>query len=321
MTSALVSRAPLCIALAVAPAAVAAAAQYPVRPVRFIVPAAPGATNDLLARVMGQKLSEQLGQQFVVDNRPGAAGAIGTDILAKSPPDGHTIGMIFTSHTTNAVLRKLPYDPVRDIAPVTMLTSAPLVLVIHPALGVNSVRELVALAKTKPLTYGSAGVGSGNHLAAEQFKSMAGIDATHVAYKGAAPAIADVAANNISFQFTAQLTVQALIKAGRLKPLAVTSAKRAASLPDVPTVAESGVPGYEMLNWFGVASPAGAPGPVITRLHAELMRALKLPDVREKLINEGSEIIGSAPAAFAEFIKQDIARWTKVVKAAGIKAE
>jgi len=301
-------------------AGIAAAQTYPSRPIRFIVPGATGASTDVLARIVGQKLSGQFGKQVIVDNRPGAGSIIGTDLLAKAAADGHTIGMIYTTHTANASLQKLPYDPLRDFAPVTMLTSAPLVLVVYPGLPVNSMRELIALAKTKPLVYGSAGIGSGGHMSGELFRMMAGIDVTHVPHKGAAPASIDVAAGNLAFQFVSQITVQALLKGNRLRAIAVTSAKRAASLPDVPTVAESGMSGYEVLNWFGVAAPARTPQTIVSRLHAAIVRSLELPEVRDKLTSEGSEIVGSSPEQFAQFLKRDLAKWAQVVKAAGIKA-
>jgi tripartite-type tricarboxylate transporter receptor subunit TctC len=299
--------------------ATAAAQDYPARPIRFIVPSTTGASTDVLARIVGQKLAEQFGKQVIVDNRPGAGSVIGTDLLAKAAPDGYTIGILYTTHTANASLQKLPYDPLRDFAPVTMLTSAPLLLVVPPALAANSVRELIALAKAKPLAYGSAGVGSGGHMSGELFRMMAGIDITHVPHKGAAPAAIDVAAGNLAFQFASQITVQALLKSGRLRALAVTSAKRAPSLPETPTVAESGLPGFEVLNWFGVAAPAATPRAIVTKLHAAIVKVLQQPGVPEKLTGEGSEIIGSSPEQFAAFLQQDLAKWAAVVKAAGIK--
>jgi tripartite-type tricarboxylate transporter receptor subunit TctC len=303
-------------------AAMPVLAQYPVRPVRLIVPATPGASTDTLARVVGIRLGEALGQQVIADNRPGAGSIIGTDLVAKAPPDGYTLGIIYTAHTTNASLQaKLPYDPVRDFAPVTMLTSAPLVLVTNPASGPASVKALIAAAKSKSLTYGSAGVGSGGHLAGELFRSLAGIQLTHVPYKGAAPAATDVAGGHLAFQFASQITVQPFLNGNRLRAIAVTSAKRAASLPEVPTVAESGVPGFEVLNWFGIVAPARTPAPTVDRLHAEIVKVLQRPDVREKLAAEGSDIVGSSPRAFAAFLQADIAKWAKVVREAGIKGE
>ena len=302
-------------------ACVVAAQDYPARPLRFIVPSATGATTDVLARITAQKVAEQFGKQVIVDNRPGAGSVIGTDMVAKAPPDGYTIGMIYTTHTANASLQKLPYDPIGDFAHISMLTSAPLLLIVAPSLGVNSVRELIALAKTKPLNYGSAGVGSGGHMSGELFRMMANINVTHIPHRGAAPASIDVAAGNLAFQFASQITVQALVKAGKLRVLAVTSAKRAASLPEAPTVAESGLPGYEVLNWFGVTAPAKTPAAIIARLNAAFSRALQVPDAREKLTSEGSELVGNSPAEFTAFLKSDLAKWAKVVKEAGIRID
>jgi tripartite-type tricarboxylate transporter receptor subunit TctC len=310
------------IAIAVACAAGGALAQdYPARPLRFIVPSATGATTDVLARITAQKVAEQFGKQLIIDNRPGAGSVIGTDLVAKAAPDGHTIGMIYTTHTANASLQKLPYDPIGDFAHISMLTSAPLLLIVAPSLGVNSVRELIALAKTKPLNYGSAGVGSGGHMSGELFRMMAGISVTHIPHRGAAPASIDVAAGNLAFQFASQITVQALVRGGRLRVLAVTSAKRAASLPEAPTVAESGLAGFEVLNWFGVTAPAKTPAAIVARLNTAFARALQYPDAKEKLTSEGSELVGNSPAEFTAFLQGDLAKWAKVVKEAGIKID
>ena len=298
-----------------------AQADYPSKSVRLIVGFTAGGISDVLARALGARLSTQLGQQVVVDNRPGAGSIIGTDMVAKAAPDGYTIGMIYTTHTANASLQKLPYDPIGDFSHVTMLTSAPLLLVVAPSLGVNSVRDLIALAKTKPLNYGSAGVGSGGHMSGELFRMMAGINITHVPHRGAAAASIDVAAGNLAFQFASQITTQALLKGGRLKALAVTSAKRATSLPEAPTVAESGLPGYEVLNWFGVTSPAKMPPAILAKLNAAFARSLQYPDAREKLTGEGSELVGNSSAEFTAFLKNDLAKWAKVVKEAGIKID
>ncbi len=313
-------RTALLVALSCA-ANMAAAQDYPVRPLRFIVPSATGATTDVLARITAQKVAEQFGKQLIIDNRPGAGSVIGTDIVAKAVPDGYTIGMIYTTHTANASLQKLPYDPIGDFTHITMLTSSPLLLVVAPSLGVNSVRELIALSKTKPLNYGSAGVGSGGHMSGELFCMMAGINVLHIPHKGAAPASIDVAAGNLAYQFASQITTQALLKGGRLKALAVTSAKRAASLPEVPTIAESGLAGYEVLNWFGLTAPAKLPPAIVARLNAAFARSLQYPDAREKLVAEGSELVGNAAAEFTAFLKNDLTKWAKVVKEAGIKID
>ena len=302
-------------------AAAAVAADYPAHPLRLIVPSVTGATTDVLARISAQKVAEQFGRQVIVDNRPGAGSVIGTDLVAKAQPDGYTIGMLYTTHTANASLQKLPYDPIADFTHITMLTSAPLVLVVAPSLNVNSVRELIQLAKAKPLNYGSAGVGSGGHMSGELFRMMAGISVQHIPHKGAAPASIDVAAGNLAFQFASQITVQALLRSGRLKALAVTSAKRATSLPEVPTVAENGLAGFEVLNWFGVTAPPKLPPAVTAQLNTAFARALAYPDVKEKLVAEGSELVGNSPAEFTDFLKRDLAKWAKVVKEAGIKID
>jgi tripartite-type tricarboxylate transporter receptor subunit TctC len=309
-------------------AAAAASAQnagparaYPSKPVRLLVPAPPGGSTDLFARVVGAKLASQLGQQVVIDNRGGAGGIVATELLARSVPDGHTLGVIYTPHTTNPSLTRLPYDPVNDFAPISLMTAAPLVLVVNPALPVKSVKELIALAKAKPVVYGSAGNGSGCHLSGELLKLLTGIPATHVPYKGAGPAAVDVVAGQLQFQFAAQITVSAFVKSGRLRAVAVTSAKRAATLPELPTVAESGVPGFEVTNWFGIVAPARLPAPLIQRVHAEITTALGSKEVADKLTAEGAEVVASTPQQFRDFIRGDIAKWAKVVKAAGMKLD
>ncbi len=296
-----------------------AGAAYPVRPIRMIVPNATGASSDVLGRIVATQLSTEFGQQVIVDNRPGAGSVIGTDMVAKAAPDGYTLVVIYTSHTTNASLQKLPYDPIADFAPITMLTSAPLVLIVPGASNLNTVKDLIAAGKAQPLSYGSAGIGSGGHLAGELFRTMTGINATHVPYKGAAPASIDVAGGQLAYQFASQITIQPLVAGKRVRMLAVTSVKRAASLPDVPSLVESGLAGYEVLNWFGVAAPARTPPEIVARLHAAIVKSLQLPAVREKLTSEGSEIVGNTPQEFAAFLKRDIARWAKVIREAGVK--
>jgi tripartite-type tricarboxylate transporter receptor subunit TctC len=301
-------------------AALAASAQaYPAHPIRMIVPSPTGASLDTLGRIVAAQLSAALGQQVIVDNRPGAGNVIGTALIAKAAPDGYTLGMIFTSHTTNASLQKLPYDPVADFAPITMVTSAPLVLIVPAASNIATVKDLVAAGKARPLTYGSAGVGSGGHLSGEMFRAMTGIDATHVPYKGAAAASVDVAGGQLSFQFASQITIQPLVAGKRVRMLAVTSARRAASLPDVPSLADSGLAGFEVLNWFGATAPARTPPAIVARLNATIVKALQIPDVREKLTSEGGEIVGNSPAEFTAFLRRDIARWAEVIRTAGIR--
>jgi len=295
---------------------------YPTRPVRVIVSATPGGTVDLVARVLSPRLGEKFGQPFVVDNRAGAGGIVSAELLIKSTPDGHTLGCIFTSFTTNVALRKVPpYDPVRDVAPVTLVSWSPLVLVANTALGIESVRDLIALAKSRPLYYGSSGNGSGGHISVELFKSMTGVNATHVAYKGAAAATNDVIAGHVQFEIVGPVTVLALAKAGRLKLLAVTGAKRNASMPDVPTVDESGVPGFDVVNWFGIIAPAATSAALVRRLQREIAAALQIPDVRQKLAAEGAEIVASTPDEFGAFLRRDVEKWRKVVATARITTD
>jgi tripartite-type tricarboxylate transporter receptor subunit TctC len=287
----------------------------------MIVPNATGATSDVLGRIVATQLSAAFGQQVIVDNRAGAGSVIGTDIAAKAAPDGYTLVMIYTSHTTNASLQKLPYDPIADFAPITMLTSAPLVLIVPATSNVAAVRDLIAAGKAQTLSYGSAGVGSGGHLAGELFRTMTGIKATHVPYRGAAPASIDVAGGQLAFQFASQITIQPLLAGKRVRMLAVTSAKRAASLADVPSLAEAGLTGYEVLNWFGIAATGRTPPEIVAKLNTAIVKLLQIPDVRDKLTSEGSEIVGNTPPEFTAFLKRDIERWAQIIKAAGIKLE
>lgn len=296
------------------------AADYPTRPVRLIVPAPPGGTTDLLGRVVGTQLAARLGQPFVIDNRGGAGGIVGTDLLTKSPPDGHTLAIVYTPHTVLPHLQKVPYDALADVAPITLITTAPLLLVVPPALPARSVKDLVALARTQPLVYGSAGNGSGGHLSGELLKQITGMNATHVPYKGAGPAATDLVAGQLQFQFASQITTQGFIKAGRLRVIAVTSPQRAAAYPDVPTVAET-LPGYTVVNWFGLVGPARLPRPLVERLHAETAQVLHVPDVRAKLTAEGSDVVADAPAAFAAFLHRDYELWRTVIRKAGWKVE
>jgi len=300
----------------------AIAQSYPSRPLRLLVPAPPGGTADFLARVIGPRLSTALAQQVVIDNRGGAGGVLATDITAKAQPDGLTLLIVYTPHTLNAHLyKKLPYDPLKDFSPITLVTSSPLVLVVNPALPVSSVKDVVALAKTRPLNYGSAGNGSGGHVSGEMLKMIAKIDAAHIPYKGAGPAAADVAAGQLHFQFAAQVTVTAFLAGNRLRAIAVTSAQRTKPLPDVPTVAESGYPGFEFTNWFGIVAPANTPAPIVSRLNGEIVRILHVPEARDRLTGEGSEIVGNTPQQFAEFLERDFKRWGPVVKTAGMKVD
>lgn len=314
-----------CVALAAAgPVGLAQAQGYPGKPIRIVVPFPPGGGTDIVARILTQKLSESFGANFVIDNRAGAGGSIGTEMVAKAPPDGYTLGIVSGSHAINPSLySKLPFDAVRDFAPVTMLVSGPGLLVVHPSLPVKTVKELIALAKGKPgqLNYASAGNGTPPHLAGELFKSMAGVDMVHVPYKGNTPAFVDLISGQVSLSFPTIPSALPHVQAGRLRALAVTSRKRSAVMPQLPTIAESGLPGYDTSSWFGMLAPAGTPREIVRKLQQESAKVLQLRDVREKLLSQGLEPVGSTPEEFAATIESEIAKWAKVVKASGARVE
>ncbi|MBI3937909.1 MAG: tripartite tricarboxylate transporter substrate binding protein [Betaproteobacteria bacterium] len=319
-----VANAWLCVLCFVAAPLSVGAQQYPVRPLRLVVPFPPGGSADTVARIVSQKLSESFAQQVVVDNRPGAATIIGSDIVAKAAPDGHTVLLGSVGLTINATLMsKLPFDPLRDLAPVTLVTSAPNILVVNPAVVAGSVQDLIVLARAKPrqINFGSAGTGTGNHLAGEMFKVMAGIDIVHVPYKGDAPAVTELVGGQIQMLFVGLAPVLGYVKAGRLRPLAVTSLKRSSLLPDLPTVAESGLPGFESNTWAGLFLPAGTPQPVISRLHAEVARILSLADVKQKLASLAFEAVGNDPQAFGHYVRSEIAKWARVIRQANVRVE
>ena len=300
------------------------AAAYPSKPIRLIVPFASGGGTDVTARAIAQKLTEAWGQPVVVDNKPGANGTIGVDIAAKAAPDGYTLTMISSSHTVNVSLyRSLPYDLVRDLAPITQATTQPYALVVTPSLPAKSVAELVALAKAKPgtLNYGSSGIGGLSHLSGALFASLAGIKLTHIPYKGGAPAMTDVIGGQIDMLFSTLLQSHAHIEAGKLRALAVTTARRSPASPQLPTMIEAGVPGFEVSGWYGVLAPAGTPPAIVAKLNREMVRILHLPSVRAHLATDGSEPVGSTPDEFAAHIRSEIAKWRRVVADAGIKAE
>jgi tripartite-type tricarboxylate transporter receptor subunit TctC len=302
----------------------AATSTYPDRPIRLIVPFAPGGGTDLTARAIALKLTEAWGKPVVVDNRAGANGTIAVDIATKSPPDGYTLTMISSSHSVNASLYKdLPYDLTRDLAPITQATSQPYALVIHPSVQAKSVKELVALTKSKPegLTYGSSGLGGLSHLSGALFASLANIKLIHVPYKGGNPALNDVIAGQIQMLFSTLLQADTQLKAGRVRALAVTTKKRSPAAPDLPTMQEAGVAGYEVAGWYGVLAPAKTPPALVDKLNAEIVRGLKSPDVQSKLAADGSEAVGSTPAEFGAHIKSEVAKWARITKEAGIKAE
>jgi len=301
------------------------AQSYPSKSIRYVVPYAPGGSTDIVARVLALKLSEAMGQQVVVDNRPGAGGAIGADIVAKSPPDGYTMVTAVTSimAINQFLYRKLPYDPEKDFAPVTQVGSLPLILVIHPSLPAKNVREFIAIAKAKPgqLNYGSSGVGTATHMTTELFKAMAGVDLVHIPYKGSGQVMGDVIGGQLALIFDQIVSSLPHVHGGKLRMLAITSAKRFPSLPDLPTIAESGVPGYESISWAGVAVPAGTPKEIVARLHAEIVKVLAMPDIRERFLRDGIETIGSTPEQFSEHIRRERIKWAKVVKDSGAKAD
>ncbi len=307
-------------------AAVASAAQapsYPARPIRVIVGFLPGSSNDLLARFVGGKLNERLGQQVVVDNRPGANGIIGSDLTARATPDGYTLLLMSVSHTMSAAINKLPYDPVKSFAPVAMLGVGPLVLVAHPSFPANNAKGLVDLAAAKPntLTYASAGTGGINHFGGALFARMTGVQLVHVPYKGGAPALTDVMGGQVQLMWgTMPLTLRQ-VRAGKIKALGVTSAKRAPLLPDVPTVAESGAPGYEISTWWGILAPAGVPSAVVAKLNAEIGAILKEPESAQRLEGEGAEPWPLSTNAFARVIAAELEKWGRVARESNIRAE
>ncbi len=311
----------LCLLLA---AAIAQAQNYPVKPVRVITPFTAGSAIDTLARVLGQKMSDAWGQQVVIDNRIGANGIIGTEAAAKAPADGYTLhlGNIATLAVNPHLYAKLPYDALRDFAPVTMAATIPVVLVVHPSLPVKSIKELIALAKARPgqLNYASGGTGSAQHLPMEMLRVDTGINIIHVPYKGLGPAFSDVLGGQVPMMFAGVSNVVPHLKTGRLRVLAIGSPRRSPTLPDVPTVAEAGVPGFDFDSWTGYLVPAGTPKDVIVKLHADITRTLALPDVREKLVTLGFNPVGGTPDELTTLIRNDLARFGKLVKAAGIKS-
>lgn len=309
---------------AVAPATASAQA-YPSRPVRIVVPFPAGGGADIFARLVGRKLTDSLGQQFVSDNRAGASGIIGCEIAARAAPDGYTLLLGTTgTHSTNpAVYRKLPYDALKDFAPVSLVAESPFVLLVHPSLPVKTVRELIALARKLPgqLTYGSSGVGSSSHLGFELFNLMAGIKAVHVPYKGLPPATADTIAGNLTMTWDSVTASGPFIKAGRVRALGIGSAKRSALLPDTPTISEAGLPGYELGSWYGVFAPANTPQDVVRLLHREVVKSLTSNGMKDQFAALGAEPIGSTPEEFTAVLQRDLAKWAKVARDANVKAE
>ena len=300
------------------------AQNYPSRTVRFIVPYTPGGAADILARAVGAKLTEAWGQSVVVENRAGAGTNLGSEIAAKSPNDGYVLFMPTIANAINPTLYpKLNYDPLKDFSYVTNIARVPGIVVVHPSVPAKNAKELIALAKAHPnqLRHGSTGSGSPHHLAAELFKTMAGVKMIHIPYKGASPALVDVVAGHIEIYFGAMVSVLPHVKSGRLRALGVTSMKRAAAAADIPTLDEQGLKGFETGSWFGLALPAGAPREIVNKLHAEVVRIIKLPEVAERIASEGADFVGNTPEEYTAFVKDEIAKWGRVVKMSGAKVD
>lgn len=306
-------------------ASAAEAKNFPTKPVRMVVPFGAGSISDILARTISVRMSESFGQQVVVDNRPGAGGNIGSDVVAKAPPDGYTIllGAASVLAINSSLFANMPFDQATAFAHITQVSSNTNVLVVNPALPAKSVKELIAYGKSNPgkLTFASSGAGGSIHLSGELFKSMAGIDMVHVAYKASPLAHIDIMGGQVQLMFDGMPTALPQVKAGRLRALGVTAAKRAAQLPDLPTIAEAGLPGYEAVGWFGFAAPAATPKDVVNRLNKEIVRILNLPEVRERLLAIGAEPVGSSPEAFSKFVKAEMAKWGGIVKRLDLKLD
>ncbi len=313
------------VAIASSPVSSGLAQNFPTKPIRFIVPFPAGGGADLWARVIGQKLTDAWGQNVIVDNRSGASGIIGTELASKAVPDGYTLLLGTTgTHATNPVVfSKLPYDSIKHFAPISNFVDTPFMLVAHPSIPVKSIRDLIGLANARPgqLNYASFGNGSSAHLAGELFKSVAKLDIVHVPYRGGPPAMVDLLGGQVSMMFNSLPAVTPHVKSGRLRGIAVASAARAKGMPDIPTFAEAGLPGIEAGSWYGVFAPAGTPKAVIAKLNSEIVNMLKLPDVQQRLATEGADPIGNSPAEFAAQVTRDIAKWGKVARESGIRAE
>ncbi|MDB5812414.1 MAG: hypothetical protein JWN94_4536 [Betaproteobacteria bacterium] len=297
---------------------------FPSRPIRLISPFTPGGGNDLVSRAVALAMSRNIGQTVVVDNRPGANTIVGMELVAKAAPDGYTIIMTSSTQSINATLYpKLPYDSVKSFAPVTLVGSSPLIIAVPPSSPIKNVTDLIAAARAKPgeLTYPSAGTGNATHLGGELFASMAGVALTHVPYKGSGPGLTDLSAGRLAVAFSTALSVVPFVKGGRLRAIAVTSSARSSFMPELPTVAESGLPGYEAGSWYGVVAPAGTPRPVVMRLNAEIIKALVLPEVRDRLVSQGIDPVGNTPDQFAAYIRSEIVKWAKIIKSTGVTAE
>lgn len=304
------------------PAFALAAENYPSKPVRIVVPYGPGGITDRLARLVGQRLSATWGQPVIIENRPGAGTNLGSELVANANADGHTLLWAGIANTVGpALYAKLPYDPIKDFAWVTNIAKVPVLLVSHPSFPARNAKELITLAKAKPgtLAFGTAGIATSGHLAGELFKTAAGVDMTHVPYKGSSQALIDNLSGQVPLYFGAMASPMPHVKSGRLRAIAVTTLKRSSALPDVPTLDEQGLKGFETATWYGVAAPAGTPKEIIKKLHAEIVRIIKLPEVRERLASEGADFVGDTPEELTAFVKSEIAKWARVVKQAGMK--
>ena len=297
---------------------------YPSKPVRMVVPSSAGGGTDIVARIIAPELSKRLGQQVVIDNRPGAGTMIGIEVAAKSPPDGYTLLMGLSTLAINSALyKKVPYDPVRDFAPITQAVSSASIIVVHPSVPVKTVKELIAFARARQgqLNYASAGTGTYPHMTMELFLSMAKLKMVHIPYKGTGPAMIDMVAGQVATMAATILTGMPQIRAGRLRPLGITSAARSPIVPDIPTVAEAGLPGFESVQWYGVLAPARTPKDIITRLHDEVTRVLQQPEIKERLAGDGADLVGSTPEEFTRYIQSELTKWAKVARDAGIQPE
>lgn len=296
---------------------------YPTKPIRMIVPFVPGGSTDIIARLVAHKMTDGLGQQVVVDNRGGAGGTMGAEITVRTAPDGYTIMLASGTYTVNPALHKLPYDPIKDITPISMVGTGPSLVATHPTSQLRTIRELIDYAKANPgkLSYGSGGVGSHTHLIIELFKLMANVNMTHVPYRGSGPAVTDLIGGQIQLTFGAMLSILPHVKSGKLRGIAITGTKRSAAIAEMPTIAESGLPGYEAMAWYGVIGPRQLPKQVVDRLHDEVKRIAELPDIKQRLAQEGFESLYTTPETFRSRIKDEIAKWEKVVKTTGIAPE
>jgi len=302
----------------------AQAQSWPSRPVRIVVPSPPGGGTDIIARVMADNFSKVFKQQFFVENRPGAGNMIGIESVARAAPDGYTFLMTASTLSLNSVLyKKISYDPIKDFAPITIAATAPNVLIITPSVPAKTLKEFIALAKKQAgkLTYGTPGIGTSPHMSMELLKSLAGVDLQHIPYRGTAPALTDVISGQITSMFSNALTAKPQIESGKVRALGVTTATRSGTMPDIPAIAEAGVPGYEAVQWYGFLAPAGTPQPILAQIHAEAMKALNSAEMKEKLASDGAEPAPSTPEAFAAHIRNEIDKWRKVAKAAGIEPQ